>query len=110
MKAIPGVFLAVALAVPGASVAADGQTLFAQQCAACHGPAGEGLQFVAPGLKGSAFVKDGSVEDIVKVIREGRSAEAKKYPAYPSVMPPFPQLNDEQAKAIAEYVKNALQQ
>ena len=109
MKAVAGVFVAAALAVPGVTVAADGQTLYAQQCAACHGPAGEGLQFVAPGLKGSAFVKDSSIDDIVNVIRQGRSAEAKKYPAYPSVMPPFPQLKDEDAKAVAEYVKTALQ-
>lgn len=109
MKPVPLIFAAAFAASAVAVQAADGQTLFAQQCAACHGPDGAGLQFVAPALRDSAFVKDGSVEDIVKVIREGRSAEAKKYPAYPSVMPPFPQLNDEQGKAIAEYVKNALQ-
>ncbi|MBW3568294.1 MAG: cytochrome c [Proteobacteria bacterium] len=90
--------------------AAEGETIFAQQCAACHGRKGEGMQYVAPSLKGSEFVSSASVDDIKAVVRAGRSGDAKKHPAFPAVMPPFPNLSEEELTAIAEYVHVSLQQ
>jgi len=93
-----------------AGSAADGENIFLQQCAACHGRKGEGMQYVAPPLKGSAFVTSASLEDIKQVVQAGRSGADKKHPAFPAVMPPFPNLSDEEVNAVAEYVKGSLQQ
>ncbi len=91
--------------------AADGEAVFKQQCAMCHGTNGQGTPYVAPPLKGSEFAATASLEDIVATIREGRAGDAKKFAAeYPAAMPPFPQLSDEDVAAVAEYVKVALQE
>lgn len=91
-------------------VAADGESVFKQQCASCHGVKGQGMQYVAPPLKGSEFVKTAAVEDIIATIRQGRTGDAKQHPDYPAAMPPFPQLSEEDVAAVAEYVKGALQE
>src|SRR5262245_3090160 len=41
----------IALALPGAALAADGKAVYAGKCAACHGAAGQG-SFGGPALKG----------------------------------------------------------
>lgn len=107
---IPAVSAALLAALATPVFSAEGETIFAQQCAACHGPRGKGMQYVAPPLKGSEFVTTASVDDIKAVIRAGRSAETKKHPAFPAVMPPFPNLSEEELTAVAEYVRGSLQQ
>jgi mono/diheme cytochrome c family protein len=92
------------------TAAADGEAIYAQQCAACHGAIGEGTPHVGPPLKGAEFVKSTTNDDMIKVIREGRAGADKKHDAFPSVMPPFPQLSEDEIKAVAEYVRKNLQE
>lgn len=98
----------MALISTGAS--ADGESVFKQQCASCHGVRGQGTPYVAPPLKGSDFVTGAPAEDVIATIRNGRAGDAKLHPDYPAAMPPFPQLTDEEVAAVAEYVKGALQE
>lgn len=93
-----------------ANAVADGESVFKQQCASCHGVKGQGMQYVAPALKGSKFIASASVDEIKTMIRAGRSAEQKLHPDFPAAMPPFPQLSDEDIAAVAEYVKGKLQE
>lgn len=110
MRAIlPAACVLALTMVPGIAVA-DGESVFKQQCASCHGVKGQGMQYVAPPLKGSDFVQSASVEDIIATIRAGRTGEAKQHPDFPAAMPPFPQLSDEDVAAVAAYVKDALQE
>ncbi|HWR16634.1 MAG TPA: cytochrome c [Terriglobales bacterium] len=72
----------------------DGQAIFKQKCAACHGPAGEGK--IGPALKGTKLSED----DVLLMISKGN--EAKKAPHKKAIAG----LSDEQMKAVAHYVKS----
>lgn len=80
-----------------ASWAADeGAALYKKKCAGCHGPAGEGKPAMkAPAIKGTAM--DSS--QIVVHITKGESAS--KPPHNKGISG----LTDEQAQAIADFVK-----
>ncbi|MDO6424518.1 cytochrome-c oxidase, cbb3-type subunit III [Saccharophagus degradans] len=54
--------------------AAQGKPLFAQNCAACHGAKGKGVQAVgAPNLTDDTWLYGGSLEEIAQTINNGRS-------------------------------------
>ena len=99
---VGGLFTSI-FAVPVFS--ADAPSVFAQQCAMCHGPAGAGVPQLAPPLKGSEFIANASDEEITAVIRHGRAGPQKRYTDFPSVMPPFPNLSDEELAELAKYVR-----
>lgn len=112
MRSIPRfLFLATMMLAPVVAMAADGEAVFKQQCAMCHGPEGKGMQYVAPALKGNEWVTAADAAAIVKTVREGRAGDAKRHAAdFPAVMPPFPQLSDDEVAAVAAYVQGALQE
>lgn len=91
----PAVLIATVLAFSGLGLAQeDGQTVFKQKCAACHGPNGEGK--IGPALKGTKVSED----DILLMLSKGN--DAKKAPH----KKPIAGLTDEQVKAVAHYVKS----
>ncbi|MCP4308758.1 MAG: cytochrome c [bacterium] len=51
--------------------AAKGEELFVT-CAACHGPAGEGIEGLGKPMPGSAFIAGLSDDELVVFIKEGR--------------------------------------
>jgi mono/diheme cytochrome c family protein len=74
----------------------DGGALYKAKCAGCHGASGEGKPAIkAPALKGTTL----EASQIAEHIAKGESAS--KAPHNKGIAG----LNDEQAKAIAEYVK-----
>ncbi|MFZ0293596.1 MAG: c-type cytochrome [Candidatus Sulfotelmatobacter sp.] len=74
----------------------DGASLYKTKCAGCHGASGEGKPAVkAPALKGTSLEANQITEHITKG-EPGSKAPHNKGIAG---------LNDEQAKAIAEWVK-----
>ena len=72
----------------GASI--DGQLVFARNCAACHGPQGEGG--AGPRLQASATVQN---EQALRAIVLGGS----------KAMPAFPQLQGKQLDALVKYMQ-----
>jgi mono/diheme cytochrome c family protein len=74
------------LGMAGIVWGADGAALYAEKCVSCHGAKGEGSG-TGPPHKGNPFVTKGNPADIKKVIMEGRSGEARKYPKLPVKMP-----------------------
>lgn len=52
----------------------DGQQLYAQNCASCHQPNGEGLKGAFPPLKGSPIVLGNNLELYVNIIMHGYDA------------------------------------
>ena len=88
---------AMLLVVSLASWAADdGAALYKKKCAGCHGANGEGKPAIkAPALKGTSL----EVNQIVEHVTKGESGS--KAPHNKGIAG----LNDEQAKAIAEWVK-----
>ena len=84
------------LVVSLASWADDGAALYKTKCAGCHGANGEGKPAMkAPALKGTSLEANQIAEHITKG-EPGSKAPHNKGIAG---------LNDEQAKAIAEYIK-----
>jgi len=77
--------------------AADGAALYKQKCAGCHGANGEGKPAVkAPALKGTSL----EAGQIVTHLTKGESTS--KPPHNKGIAG----LTDEQAQAIADYVKS----
>lgn len=87
--------LALAQPVLGqANLTAQGQELFAQNCAVCHMPDGTGTPPAFPALAGNQNLGDLGI--IVRNIHEGQGN-----------MPPFPTMTAEQTAALATYIRNS---
>lgn len=91
---------------PQVSVA-DGQKLFQQTCAACHGMEGQGVPNLGKDMRVSAFIKAQSDDELLAFIKRGRM------PSDPGnttgvAMPPKggnPALQDGQLRAIIAYIR-----
>ena len=87
---------AMLLVASSVSSAADGAALYKGKCPGCHGASGEGKPAIkAPALKGTKM----EVNQIVEHLTKGESASK------PPHNKGMAGLNEEQAKAIAEFVK-----
>lgn len=63
---------AVAPATSSRGDAVAGQQLFLATCAACHGPAGEGIPGLGKDMTTSQFIADNSNAELVEFIKVGR--------------------------------------
>ena len=87
------VLLAAALAV---APALNGQSLFAENCAACHQASGQGVPGAFPALAGDRFVQ-GPAPPVAATVLNGRGG-----------MPTFRNdLSDAQIAAVLSYVRSA---
>jgi mono/diheme cytochrome c family protein len=74
----------------------DGAALYKSKCAGCHGANGEGKPAMkAPGVKGTTLTSDELVAHITKGEATSKAPHNKGIAG----------LTDDQAKAIAEYIK-----
>ena len=86
----------VLMVSPGSSSAQDGAALYKAKCAGCHGADGGGKPAMkAPALKGTKM----EVSQIAEHLTKGEASS--KAPHNKGISG----LTDEQARAIAEYVK-----
>ncbi len=94
------VLLAVSLAVP-ARAADDAKGLFAQKCAACHGPDGKGQTPMGKklGAKDLSGEAKEPLDELVKDIADGKPPKMAAYKG---------KLSDEQIKALAAFIKGGL--
>jgi mono/diheme cytochrome c family protein len=98
----------VLLPVLSGAAAADGASLFAENCVACHQAGGVGTPGLAPPLVSETLKKAGDVQrDYVPlVIIHGLSGPIKvKGQLYLSAMPPRSDFSDDDIAAIANYVE-----
>jgi disulfide bond formation protein DsbB len=87
--------------------AAKGKEMFATTCAACHGPAGDGVQGLGKDMTASEFIEGLTDAELLAFIKVGRG------PTDPLnttgvLMPPKggnPALTDEQLMDIIAYVR-----
>ncbi len=85
-----------ALAVASPALALDGQTMFAQNCSACHQLTGKGIPGAFPALAGDPFVL-GPPRLVAKTVLNGRGG-----------MPKFAgDLSDLEIATILTYVRSA---
>lgn len=91
MKCFPVFLVALALMMSTSVYAAeDGAALYKSKCSSCHGPNGDGK--VAPKVIGH------SAENVAKDLSSGVAPGKAPHKAK------FPGLNDDQIKAISDYV------
>jgi mono/diheme cytochrome c family protein len=97
-----GIIASLLLAIPlslWSRDAPDGAEIFKTRCAACHGDKGEGtLAGKIPAVKGTAM----DIEKLLAFITKGQGGKMVH-------TTPIVNLNDGEAKAVAEYVKSLKQ-
>ncbi len=96
--------------IPGVA-AADGASLFAENCVACHQAGGVGTPGLAPPLVSQTLKKAGGVQRdyVALVIIHGLSGPIKvKGQLYVSAMPPRGDFSDDDVAALANYVEAEL--
>jgi mono/diheme cytochrome c family protein len=95
-RIVTAAVLTAAFSIAGAAFAEDGPTLFAENCAACHQPKGQGVAGAYPPLAGNKFVQ-GDPKGPAYVVTHGRGG-----------MPNFSDdLDDKQIAAILTYVRTS---
>jgi nitrite reductase (NO-forming) len=88
--------------------AAQGATLYATHCAACHQAAGTGLPGAFPPLKDNPAVLNPDPAKQISVILHGLHGEAINGTTYPSAMPPFAaSLSDVEIADIANHERTS---
>ena len=96
----------VVLAPPKAQARAQtnsGSDLYAQSCAACHQPNGEGVEGTFPPLAGNPAAADAAY--VTDVIQNGRSGPLEVFGvSYDGVMPPIPSLTGADLDAVVALV------
>lgn len=90
------------------AVAADGAAIFQEKCAFCHGDKGQGIQGLAPPLKGNSFVASASDAELKAQILNGRTGKDRRYRDIPGGMPGV-FMPESEMEALVEYVKGDLQ-
>ncbi|MEP7257718.1 MAG: c-type cytochrome [Flavitalea sp.] len=95
---------------PAIDARTNGYTLFRSSCATCHGVDGDGMEHLAPPLKGSPFV-EGSAERLAMIILNGLEGplhlNGKLY-TFNGSMPNFGNnFTDKDISDIIEYLHNA---
>jgi mono/diheme cytochrome c family protein len=109
LKSLPG-RQAAAAAQADSSVMNAGQAIYRDQCSACHGLDGRGVEKLFPSLAQSALVKASDPMTAIRlVLRGGRSVATDAEPTAPG-MPAFGwQLDDAQVAAVVSYIRSAWQ-
>jgi mono/diheme cytochrome c family protein len=93
---------------PAADVLTQGERIYQDRCAECHGDRGEGGATAYPPLAGHRTVTMGPSANLVKVILHGGFPPTTAGNPRPYGMPPFGQsLSDAQVAAVASFVRNA---
>ncbi|MBS0419599.1 MAG: cytochrome c [Proteobacteria bacterium] len=89
-------------------VMSNGQRIYADHCARCHGDQGEGRAVVAPALAGSRVVNMSPSLDAVRIVLYGGYAPGTQLNPRPFGMPPFyPTLSSEQMASVLTYIRGS---
>ncbi|WP_158882169.1 cytochrome c [Rhodanobacter sp. L36] len=88
------------------AIAQQGEKIYLQHCADCHGKDGTGVTGVYPPLKGNSSVTEPTgVNAIRTVLLGGFAPSTAAYPR-PYSMPPYAQqLNDSDVSAVVSYIR-----
>ena len=80
----------------------SGETLFAENCASCHGDAGEGIRELgAPRLNDAIWLYGGSIETLTETVANARFGVM---PAWSEAYRGASGLSDAEINAVAAYV------
>jgi cbb3-type cytochrome c oxidase subunit III len=84
-----------------------GQAIYHDQCSACHGLDGKGVEALFPALTDSAVVRSSDPRTAVRIVLRGARSAATDGAPVASGMPSFAkQLSDQQIADVLTYVRN----
>jgi mono/diheme cytochrome c family protein len=87
-------------------VMSNGQQVYKDNCARCHGDQGEGQSTAAPPLKNSRIVSMNHSVNVVRMVLYGGYAPGTELNPRPFGMPPFyPTLSSEQIASVLTYIR-----
>jgi mono/diheme cytochrome c family protein len=85
---------------------AQGERLYADHCASCHGRQGEGVVGLYPVLAGNPRVARDPATNLIRIIQEGGFGPATEGHPRPFGMPPFGHvLQAQEVAAVATFVR-----
>lgn len=84
-----------------------GTNLFSANCAACHGAQGTGVPGAFPPLAADPVVTAPDPKEHIFVVLHGLKGKVIGGKAYPSQMPAFAQLNDDELAAIIDHERTS---
>lgn len=82
---------------PGEDDAVEGSEIFANVCAACHQPEGEGIDGIYPALAGNGFVTLDDPQPVIEVVLTGRGGMPRFGDSY----------SNEEIANIVSYIRTA---
>lgn len=90
------------------AVLAMGANIYEQQCAQCHGKAGQGAPGAYPALAGNRAVTMESVDNLVNIVRKGGFAPSTAGNPRPYGMPPYAHLlTDTEIAAVLSFIRQS---
>jgi cytochrome c oxidase cbb3-type subunit 2 len=97
-----------AAASAGGFDAKSGATLFAANCAVCHGDQGAGVPGAFPSLVGDPVVNDADPTTHIRTVLRGLSGKTIGGTKYDAAMPPFAaMINDQQIADIVDHERTS---
>jgi mono/diheme cytochrome c family protein len=94
-------------AVGGFDYAASGATVFAANCASCHGASGAGVPGVFPPLANDPVVTSKDPKQHVTIVLKGLNGKAIGGKTYAAQMPAFAQLSDADIAAVIDHERTS---
>lgn len=94
-------------AVGGFDYAASGTTVYAANCAACHGASGAGVPGVFPPLANDPVVTSKDPGKHVAIVLKGLQGKAIGGKTYAAQMPAFAQLSDADIAAVVDHERTS---
>jgi len=102
--AAPAATPAPVVAAPAAP-SPDGAAIFTRICATCHMADGNGVPFMQPAIKGSAWISNPDPQLLLSLILRGAAVLGEAANAYDNKMAPQDALSDAEIAAVATYVR-----
>jgi mono/diheme cytochrome c family protein len=108
LKSLPGQGPAPAPVSGSAPEMTAGGAIYRDQCSACHGLDGKGIDRLFPAVANSSMARADDPTSVVRIVLRGaRSVSTEKEPTAPG-MPSYGwQLNDSQVADVLTYIRNS---
>lgn len=94
-----------AAVAPADAAIVDGQAVYRRHCLTCHQADGGGVPNMQPAILDSAWVKGDPQALALFIMTGGFDSATRKDSAVDNVMPPFPQLTNDELAALLTYVR-----
>jgi mono/diheme cytochrome c family protein len=108
LKSLPGQTTTPDLVAEASPEMAAGGAIYRDQCSACHGLDGKGVDRLFPSVANSSMARADDPTSVIRIVLRGaRSVATAKEPTAPG-MPSYGwQLNDTQVAAVLTYIRNS---